>query len=69
MYDIFSQGRNIRLVHKMTVYYHVTLRFCTSPRSIPSLTLISLYGREPFHVYMALAIISTTPPHNRVEQV
>jgi hypothetical protein len=32
--------------------------FCTNSHPIVSLTLNSLYAREPFHVYMTLAIIS-----------
>jgi hypothetical protein len=57
MHDTFSQGRDIRLIQKMTVYYNVTLLFCTAHPSFCSFSLISLYAREPFRVYMAWAII------------
>jgi len=66
MYDTFYQGRDIRLIQKMTVYCHVTLFFLCSispPFLSPySFSAISLYSREPFHVYMARAIISYPPP-------
>ena len=66
MYDTFYQGRDIRLIQKMTVYYHVTLFFflCSIPPpflSLYSFSAISLFSRESFHVYMAWTIISSPP--------
>lgn len=42
-HDTFSQGRDIRLIQKMTVYYNVTLLFCTGlPSPVVSLSFLCM---------------------------